>query len=133
MYDFSPKNFLVICQYPGNLDIGPRHRVSQLMNIAFDMCAWEIWGALANGATLCIRGSSKTGWEDVLSSVDVVIATPSILSKYLPEQYPNIQIVATAGEPCPSSLAESWARNARFFNGYGPTEVSQYNCPVDIL
>lgn len=31
--------------------------------------------------------------------VEVLICTPSILSKFHPEDFPNLQTVATAGEP----------------------------------
>ena len=41
---------------PGDLGIRPGDRVAQLLNIAFDMAAWEILGCLTHGATLVIRG-----------------------------------------------------------------------------
>ena len=102
----------------------PGARVSQLMNVAFDMCAWEVLGALANGATLCIRGHAKEDWRGVLRTVDVVIATPSILSAYHPADFPNVRHVATAGEPCPQRIADEWSRSANFYDCCGPTEVS---------
>lgn len=85
----------------------PGTRVSQLLNVAFDMCAWETLGSLVNGCTLCIRGKSGEEWEKVLRSVDVVISTPTILQSYHAEDYPNVRFVATAGEPCPKALADS--------------------------
>lgn len=102
----------------------PGMRVAQLLNIAFDMCVWEVLGSLLNGCTLCIRGSEKQSWAAILRTVDVVISTPSILSTYRPADFPNIRIVATAGEPCPQQLADRWAEQADFFNCCGPTEVS---------
>lgn len=113
----------VICLYPGNLGIRPGMRVAQLLNVAFDMCAWEILGCLVNGGTLCLRGSSPCGWKNTLKSANVVIATPSVLAQHDPVDYPNIKVVATAGEPCPETLADRWARTATFYNCCGPTEV----------
>ena len=37
---------------PGNLGMRPGLKVSQILNIAFDMSVWEILGCLSNGATL---------------------------------------------------------------------------------
>lgn len=116
--------FIVLCLPPGNLGIRPGMKVSQLLSISFDMCVWEILGCLLNGGTLVLRGSAKKDWEDVLRTVDVVIATPTILQCYKPSDYPNIRVVATAGEPCPQPLADSWAADKIFYNSCGPTEVS---------
>lgn len=46
--------------------------VLQLRNVGFDMALWEIFGALAHGATLVIRGRSI---EETVRTVEVVIAT----------------------------------------------------------
>ena len=58
-----------------------------------------------------------------MKTVDVVVATPSILQSHHPEDYPNLKVVATAGEPCPRSLADRWSVTALFYNCCGPTEV----------
>ncbi len=104
--------------------MGPGMRVAQLLNVAFDMCAWEVLGSLINGCTIVLRGSKAEDWRKCLSSVDVVISTPTILAAYDPAQYPNIRVVATAGEPCSLTLADRWARaGVAFHNCCGPTEV----------
>ncbi|KIJ64880.1 hypothetical protein HYDPIDRAFT_153739 [Hydnomerulius pinastri MD-312] len=112
---------------PGKVGMRPGARVAQLLNIAFDMCAWEVLGSLINGCTLCIRGKAREDWEAVLRTVDVVISTPTILQCYRAEDYPNVRSVATAGEPCPQALADSWSRTANFFNSCGPTETTIVN------
>lgn len=144
----------VICLPPGNLGIQPGTRVSGLLNIAFDMCVWEVLGCLANGGTLVLRDSSPTpttpsppsslaltspsttptvaltsdrnitdGWFNILKTVDVVIATPSILARFDPKELANVRTVAVAGEPCPQKLADNWAAGRVFYNCCGPTEV----------
>ena len=45
----------VLLTAPGNLGMKPGMIVGQILNIAFDMAAWEILGCLAHGATLHIR------------------------------------------------------------------------------
>ncbi|KAI0051393.1 nonribosomal peptide synthetase 12 [Auriscalpium vulgare] len=117
----------LVCLDPGRLGMEPGRRISQLMNIAFDMAAWEILGALCNGCTLCIRGKSSTEWRALLKTVDIVISTPSMLIRHKPSDYPNIRLVATAGEVCPQTLADAWAEKSTFINSCGPTEITIVN------
>ncbi|KAJ6508825.1 hypothetical protein C8R45DRAFT_815587 [Mycena sanguinolenta] len=117
----------LLCLNPGKLNIRPGTRVAQLLNVAFDMCAWEVWGCLMNGGTLCIRGTDKNHWVSTLKKVDVAICTPTILQAYNPADFPSIRCVATAGEPCSQFLADSWAATCKFYNSCGPTETTIVN------
>ncbi|MCG8362567.1 MAG: amino acid adenylation domain-containing protein [Pseudanabaenales cyanobacterium] len=114
----------ILLTEPGNLGMQPGLKVSQLMSIAFDMSAWEILGCLAHGATLVIRGKE---FASVVQQVDVVIATPTILSSFDPEHCQNVKVVAVAGEPCPRALADKWAAFCTFYNACGPTETTIVN------
>lgn len=109
---------------PAALGITPGMRVSQLLNIAFDMSVWELFGALTHGATLVIRGKDI---EATAATVDVVIATPSVLARLDPNRCRGVRIVAVAGERCPDSLAATWSEFATFHNCCGPTEVTIVN------
>ena len=109
---------------PGDLGIRPGDRVAQILNIAFDMAAWEILGALSHGATLVIRGREIAR---AVRDCHVVIATPTILSALDPDRCRRIRTVAVAGEPCPRALADRWARSCAFYNGCGPTETTIVN------
>ncbi|KAF7346331.1 Nonribosomal peptide synthetase 12 [Mycena sanguinolenta] len=111
----------LVCLAPGNLGMAPGVRVSQLMNIAFDMAAWEILGSLCNGATLVLRGQTSKEWRAAMRLVDIVIGTPSMLAPHNPTDYPNIKTVAVAGEACPRAIADSWAEHTRFYSCCGPT------------
>jgi amino acid adenylation domain-containing protein len=114
----------VLLTAPGCLGVAPGTRVSQLLNIAFDMAIWEILGTLSHGGTLVIRGRDI---EQTASTVDVVIATPSVLASLDPAVCHRVRTVAVAGERCPQSLAELWSRQAVFHNSCGPTEVTIVN------
>lgn len=114
----------ILLTAPGNLHIRPGMRVAQILSIAFDMAAWEILGALGNGATLVIRGKD---FMQTARQVDVIIATPSILGTLDADQCQNIQVVAVAGEPCPRPLADRWAKFCTFYNSCGPTETTIVN------
>ncbi|KAL6866871.1 non-ribosomal peptide synthetase [Trichoderma novae-zelandiae] len=123
--DVTHKNVAnLVCMSPGNLGIRPGHRVGQVLNISFDMAAWEIFACLCNGGTLVIRGSK---WEPAIELLDALICTPSILSKYPPTKYPKIKVVATAGEPTSQDLADLWAKHATYWNCCGPTETTIVN------
>ncbi len=114
----------ILLTAPGDLGIRPGWRVGQLLNVAFDMAAWEILGCLSHGATLVIRG------RDVATTaqrVDALIATPTILSGLDPDRCEQVKVVAVAGEPCPRPLADRWARRCAFYNACGPTETTIVN------
>ena len=114
----------ILLTEPGDLGIRPGWRVGQILNIAFDMAAWEILGCLAHGGTLQVRGRSiaETVWRS-----DVVIATPTVLSGVDPERCQRVKVVAVAGEPCPRALADRWTRLCTFYNSCGPTETTIVN------
>nr|MDT0657059.1 amino acid adenylation domain-containing protein [Micromonospora sp. DSM 115978] len=109
---------------PGDLGIRPGWRVGQILSIAFDMAAWEILGCLSHGGTLVIRGRDIAA---TAQRVDVLVATPSVLSTIDPRRCDRVRVVAVAGEPCPRPLADRWARRAVFYNGCGPTETTIVN------
>ncbi|KAH7305941.1 AMP-binding enzyme [Stachybotrys elegans] len=118
----------LVLQSPGNLGITTGSRVGQVLNISFDMAAWEMLGCLCNGGTLVLRGSD---WEAALKEIDVLICTPSILAKYQPKDFPKIKVVATAGEPSAQKLADAWATDKTYYNCCGPTETTIVNTMHD--
>ncbi|MFF7163154.1 amino acid adenylation domain-containing protein [Streptomyces sp. NPDC008086] len=114
----------ILLTEPGGLGIRPGDRVAQLLNVAFDMAAWEILGCLSHGGTLVIRGKDAAA---AARTADVIIATPTVLSGLDPAACPRVHTVAVAGEPCPRPLADRWARHAAFHNCCGPTETTIVN------
>ncbi|MBT3980277.1 MAG: amino acid adenylation domain-containing protein [Bacteriovoracaceae bacterium] len=121
----SHKNLCnILLTSPGNLGVRPKDKVSQILNISFDMAAWEIFTALSHGATLHIRGKSIA---EAIAKVDIVIATPSILADIDPRKNKHVKVVAVAGEPCPKELADNWSKNSDFYNCCGPTETTIVN------
>ena len=114
----------ILLTEPGNLGIRPGWRVGQILNIGFDMAAWEILGCLSHGATLVIRGDDIA---ETARSVQVLIATPTILSALDAARCDRLKVAAVAGEPCPRPLADQWARICEFYNSCGPTETTIVN------
>ena len=114
----------ILLTTPGDLGIQPGWRVAQILNVAFDMAAWEVLGCLSHGATLVIRGADIT---ETVRGVDVVIATPTVLGTVDPSVCASVKVVAVAGEPCPRPLADRWASMCTFYNACGPTETTIVN------
>ncbi|MBB5018234.1 amino acid adenylation domain-containing protein [Chitinivorax tropicus] len=114
----------ILLTEPGRLGMQPGRVVSQLLNIAFDMAAWETLGALCHGATLLIRHRDIA---EAAEQADVIIATPSILAGIDPARCKQAKFVAVAGEPCPKPLADQWAAQCSFYNCCGPTETTIVN------
>ena len=109
---------------PGNLNIKPGTKVAQILNISFDMAAWEILGCLGNGGTLLIRDKSI---QETAQKANVIIATPTVLTTIDISKCKLIKTVAVAGEPCPEILANKWAKVSDFYNSCGPTETTIVN------
>ncbi len=109
---------------PGNLHILPGTKVAQLLNISFDMAAWEILGCLGNGGHLLIRDKSIAATAE---QAEVIIATPTILTGIDSDRCKHVKTVAVAGEPCPLILAKQWSAKANFYNCCGPTETTIVN------
>ncbi|MFF3844300.1 amino acid adenylation domain-containing protein [Streptomyces sp. NPDC002328] len=114
----------ILLTEPGALGVRPGDRVAQLLNIAFDMAAWEILGCLTHGGTLIVRGKDIAA---AARTATVLIATPTVLSGIDPAACPRVRAVAVAGEPCPHPLADAWARRTAFHNCCGPTETTIVN------
>lgn len=114
----------ILLTEPGCMGMAPGRTVGQVLNIGFDMAAWEILGCLAHGATLLIRDKDI---PQTAARCHVLIATPSILATLSPHQCPDLQTVAVAGEPCTQALADQWAAHCTFYNGCGPTETTIVN------
>ncbi|MFA3920602.1 amino acid adenylation domain-containing protein [Ruegeria hyattellae] len=114
----------ILLTAPGDLGMRPGLSVGQILSIAFDMAAWETLGALSNGATLVIRGTSI---QETAEQVDVLIATPSILNALDHTRCQQVKVAAVAGEPCPRPLADRWASFCTFYNSCGPTETTIIN------
>lgn len=114
----------IVLTSPGDLGVQPGMRVGQLLSIAFDMSAWEIYVALCHGATLVIR---EKVIQHTAANVDVIIATPSILAQLKTSLCRDVTTVAVAGEPCPLPLAETWGAFCNFYNSCGPTETTIIN------
>ena len=112
------------------LKINEHTHVLQWASMNFDASLWEILGALAAGAKLCLIRE-----DDILNSqrfiqilqeqaISLLTVTPSYLNALPNADLPKLHTLVVAGEPCPLTLLKRWATGRRFVNAYGLTEVS---------
>ncbi|HET7232709.1 MAG TPA: non-ribosomal peptide synthase/polyketide synthase [Longimicrobium sp.] len=109
---------------------GPRSRVLLFAPLHFDASVLDVFTALANGGTLVAAPREETipGQEltALLARKRITHAkfTPSALAATPWADLPELEVVILGGEICSAELVERWAPGRRFFNGWGPTEVS---------
>jgi amino acid adenylation domain-containing protein len=119
--------------------VQPGGRMLQFASLSFDASIWEIATAIASGATLVLgtRDSLMPG-APLLSflreqRISITLLPPSALSALshalaTPEEARELPLetLIVGGEACPPDLVARWAPGRRFFNAYGPTEITVY-------
>ncbi|MEV6868895.1 amino acid adenylation domain-containing protein, partial [Streptosporangium subroseum] len=104
--------------------------VLQFAPFSFDAAVWEVFMALAAGATLEVATAEARSEPEVLAAlaaedgVSIATVPPSLLGMLEPGALPGVTTLITAGERLSSELAEVWGRGRRLFNAYGPTETT---------
>ncbi len=102
---------------------------AQCHSYAFDVSAWEMWGALLGGGRLVVVpesvASSPGDFHDLLvgQRVDVLTQSPSAVAMLSPEGLDSMALVVGA-EACPAELVDRWACGRLMINAYGPTETT---------
>ncbi|MBW4563378.1 MAG: amino acid adenylation domain-containing protein [Mojavia pulchra JT2-VF2] len=134
----KPKGVLVPHAGVGNLareqirifDVQPDSRILQFASFSFDASVSEIFMALLAGATLVLATQDSlmpgTGLLKLLREQRITTVTlpPSALAVLPVQELPDLRSLIVAGEACPPELINRWAPGRRFFNAYGPTEVT---------
>ena len=111
-----------------DLPLGPGARVLQAVSLSFDAAVWEIFMALASGATLCLTeprlATANVALEDSIRAAGVTVAflPPALLETVDPASVPSLQTVLTGGDRVSAALRQRWRPPRRFFAAYGPTE-----------
>jgi amino acid adenylation domain-containing protein len=112
------------------MGVGTESRVLQFGSLSFDGSVAEIFPALLGGATLVLARRetlvSMPELADLLrrEAITTALLPPSVLRLLPAEDLPSLETVVSVGEACTREIVERWAAGRRFFNGYGPTEVT---------
>lgn len=110
--------------------LGPPDRVLQFATIGFDVFVWEMWMALNVGASLHLASrdtvTSPAALTELLreEGITAVLLPPTMLRLLSPEGLDSLHTVISGGEACSPELVKRWAEGRRFYNAYGPTEIT---------
>ena len=120
-------------------NIGMRDVVSQISTPSFDLAAYEIWGALTQGAKLVIV-SHDTALDPALLAAEIVrhgitvlCLTTSLfhlIAHEAPHAFRHLQYVVFGGEAADATRVQRvlGAHPPRYLvNGYGPTECTTFS------
>ncbi|MBV8786771.1 MAG: AMP-binding protein, partial [Mycobacterium sp.] len=111
--------------------LAPEQVWSQWHSLAFDVSAWEMWGALLRGGRLVVipesvgRSPADLNALLVAERVSMLILTPSAVGMLSPQGLDGVTLVA-ASEVCPPELVDRWAPDRVMVHSYGPTETTIY-------
>jgi len=118
---------------PTWMTIGKGDRMLQISNISFDMMAAEAWGALLNGATLCIFpqtqfSTEKLGQFLVEEQVSHLYLTARLFVMMVEDgigYLKNVRFFSSTGEVMSAhhaKVAFEKLPHCKIVNAYGPTE-----------
>ncbi len=120
----------LVCSLRGIYQIQPLSRVLQLGSLNFDISLFEIALALGSGACLVLAAREKLwpgpGLVELLAEqrVSHLFITPSSLAALPHGELPHLKAIIAGGEACSHGLVAQWGKGRRFFNAYGPTEIT---------
>ena len=111
----------------------PGSRVLQFSSLSFDASLIEILPCLLGGATIVMADREELLPGQPLAhtlhsqSITHVTLPPSILALLDDKDFPNLRVVASAGEACSQDTITRWSRGRRLINAYGPTECTVWS------
>jgi amino acid adenylation domain-containing protein len=109
---------------------GPDDRILQFSSLCFDASIFEFLMAWRAGASLYLGTSDQVMAGSALAemlqdnAITALTIPPSVLSGVPEGEFPALETVIVAGEACPPEVARRWSAGRRFFNAYGPTEIT---------
>lgn len=114
---------LSLLDFPNaRLRSGPGRRNAQFLSLGFDCCVNEVFATLCYGATLVLRDPLDPVQH--IKRVHATMCTPSFLATLDVNDFPNLELIALAGEPVPQKLVDTWGHNRVLLNVYSPSECT---------
>lgn len=120
-------------------NIQPSNHILQFASLSFDASIFEIVMALQTGATLYLANKeSLIPGQHLLNllrekAITHVTLPPAVLAVLPTELLPALQTIICAGESCTDDIVKRWWNSQRrFFNAYGPTEVTVWSTVAEI-
>lgn len=104
-------------------------RILQFSSFSFDACVWEIWMALAQGASMqMVPKSAVQAGNDLDRGINqngiTHITLPPAVLAVLPDHATlgSLSTLIVAGDSLSRASVSRWASGRLFINAYGPTE-----------
>jgi amino acid adenylation domain-containing protein len=97
---------------------------------SFDACIADIFPTFAAGAVLHLGEEPQPSSGHYLSSfmeregITHVTLPPSVWLSMGDVSLSSLRVAVSAGEACPAEVVTKWGVGRRFFNNYGPTEIT---------
>ncbi|HSX14173.1 MAG TPA: amino acid adenylation domain-containing protein [Chlamydiales bacterium] len=131
--EYTHLGVIRLLKKPTWMKIGPNDRMLQISNLSFDMLAAETWGALLNGATLCIYpqkkfSASELGHFIVQEKISHLFLSARLFVLMIEEALSylnNVRFLGSTGEAMSAvsaSVAYQHLSSCHILNAYGPTE-----------
>ncbi|HEY7852093.1 MAG TPA: non-ribosomal peptide synthetase, partial [Caulobacteraceae bacterium] len=124
---------------PDFVDFGPEDRIAQAANFAFDATAFELWGALLNGACLvemptrCLFSAREIAAFFARERISIIFLTTSLFNALAaddPSVFGGLKHLLIGGEAAEpravGRVLNSASPPARLVNAYGPTEATTF-------
>jgi amino acid adenylation domain-containing protein len=107
-------------------------RVIQCASLSFDASLLEISLALFTGGSLYLPSSPTLLGTALLhtlneQAIELAFFTPSLLSTLPRASLPSLHTLLVGGEACPLDLMRTWSQGRRYYNLYGPTEITIFS------
>ncbi|MFZ5352311.1 MAG: amino acid adenylation domain-containing protein [Bacillota bacterium] len=116
--------------FKSELNISECDRILQFASSSFDASIWEIFMAIATGATLYIAEKETINnffrLKDFIvdNRLTVVTLPPTYLANIEPDGISDLRYLITAGSSISMELFNKWKSTASYINAYGPTETT---------
>lgn len=122
--------------YTNNLHIVPKDKLTLLSSYGFDAAVMDIFGALLNGATLCLFDVRTQGFSALArwleqEKITLYHSTPTVYRHFLAtlkahELFSEVRLVVLGGEAVYKQdfdlYCQHFSKTCLFVNGLGPTE-----------
>lgn len=113
-------------------------KITAFTSYVFDVSVSEFFAALLRGHELHIlnntlRKDAALIGEYINNKLINYVYLPPVLLAILPRiEYPSLQGIIYAGEPCDKETGIYWSNKYKLYNYYGPTEASIYATGLEI-
>lgn len=113
-------------------------KIAAFSSYAFDVSVGEFFIPLFNGYELHILSNSTK--QDVVKiseylnsfKINYIYLPPVLLALFPKIEYPSLQGIIYAGEPCDIRTGLYWSKKHKLYNYYGPTETAIYATGLQI-